>query len=52
MMALFPVAIAQRLLLSLGGPAAVGYMNIAFPTCVTLALIAGCLLIQRLQAHE
>jgi hypothetical protein len=52
MIALFPVAIGAQLLRSLGGRAAVGYMNIAFPSCVTLALIAGCLLIQRLQTHE
>jgi Glycosyltransferase family 87 len=49
--ALLPVALMQRLLASLGGPSAVGYMNIFFPASITLALLAGCLHLTRLQSH-
>jgi hypothetical protein len=49
MMAVLPMATAQRILLSVGGPATNGYVNIAFPISVTLALIASCLDLRRLQ---
>jgi hypothetical protein len=49
--ALLPVALMQRLLASLGGPSAVGYMNISFPASITLALLASCLHLTRLQSH-
>jgi hypothetical protein len=52
MATLLPLATVQRLLFSLGGPTAVGYMNIAFPTCITLALAASCLLLWQLQTQE
>jgi hypothetical protein len=52
MATLLPLAMVQRLLFSLGGPTASGYMNIAFPACVTLALAASCLLLGQLQAQE
>jgi len=48
MMALLPVAVGQKFLLSLGGPHAAGYMNIAFPISLTLALIASCFHLTRL----
>jgi hypothetical protein len=51
-MALLPVATVQGVLLSVGGPRAVGYMNIAFPISVTLALIASCLDLRRLQTGD
>jgi hypothetical protein len=51
MMALLPVATVGKLL-SVGGPTASGYMNIAFPISVTLALIASCLELRRLQTGD
>lgn len=51
-MTLLPIATSQRILLSLGGPTASGYMNIAFPISVTLALIASCLELRRLQTVD
>jgi hypothetical protein len=52
MIVLLPVATAQEILLSVGGPTASGYMNIAFPICVTLALMASCLELWRLQTDD
>ena len=52
MMAVLPVATVQRILLSVGGPTASGYMNIAFPISVTLALISSCLDLWRLQTGD
>jgi hypothetical protein len=52
MMALLPVATVQGLLQSVGGPTASGYVNIAFPISVTLALIASCLDLRRLQTDS
>ena len=49
MMTLLPIATAQNILRSAGGPPASVYMNVAFPISITLALIASCLDLQRLQ---
>ena len=52
MIALLPLATVQGVLLSVGGPRAAGYLNIAFPISVTLALIASCLDLQRLRSDD
>jgi hypothetical protein len=52
MVTLLPVAMGQRLLTSIGGPAAGGFMNIAFPISITMALIASCLLIRQLRPRS
>jgi hypothetical protein len=52
MMVLLPVATAQEILLSFGGPTASGYMNIAFPISVTSALMASCLDLWRLKTGD
>jgi hypothetical protein len=52
MMVLLPVGTAPRILELVVGPMAKGYMNIAFPISVTLALIASCLDLRRLEVGD
>jgi hypothetical protein len=49
---LLPVATVQKILPSVAGPTASGYVNIAFPISVTLALIASYLDLWRLKTGE